>query len=206
VLSSLIDRFDVPSRMLSLVYRGHTGGQIKELRKAIGNGKRIRVQSYGESQVRRAIADADVVFFGIDRDEPVLDAEEIRDCRDFIARPLTVIDFNTFGSTTGLETIPGVTLIDAVELDAAVNEFADAMCATERFSQAVKDVEERIIEGMPALNGGSTTPQRCHGSLCSNEETELEDRSAVVVDRWRRCMQCSGGYAPRQSAAIEELA
>jgi hypothetical protein len=175
------------------------------LRKAIGNGKRIRVQSYAERQVRQAIADADIVFFGIDRNEPVLDAEEIRECRDFTSRPLTVIDFNTFGSTTGLETIPGVTLVDAVALDDAVAAFADAMCATESFVHAVRGAEERIIERLPTLKGESTMPQRCHRSNGKRNGSAGGRKAVRVEDRWRRCVQCSGEPRVGESVAVEEL-
>lgn len=145
VLRTLIDRFDVPSRQLTLLYRGHKrGGQIKLLRKAIGNGKRTRVQSYCEPGVTEAIAKADVVFFGIDSDQPVVDAARIRQCRDLADRPLTIVDFNMHGSTRGLDDVDGVHVITAQQLETAVTAFADEMCGTERFANAVSDVEHRI--------------------------------------------------------------
>jgi len=73
VLRALMSKFGVPDRQLTLIYRGHSrGGQMKMLRKAIGNGRRVRVQSYDEPQVARIIGEADVVVFGLDRKEPVL--------------------------------------------------------------------------------------------------------------------------------------
>ncbi len=206
VLATLMGHFEVPSRLVTLIYRGHTGGQIKELRKAIGNGKRLRVQSYAERQVRRAIADADVVFFGIDRDGPVLHADDIRECRDFTSRPLTVFDFNTFGSTEGLETIPGVTLIDAAGLDRAVVAFADAMCATESFAAAAKGAEERIVERLPTLKGESTKPQRCHLAFGKTFASPHEGEAAHVANRWRRCLRCSHEHNEGRSIALGEVA
>ncbi|MDO8630937.1 MAG: ferrochelatase [Phycisphaerales bacterium] len=147
LLRTLTERFDVPSSRLTLLYRGHKhGGQIKLLRKAIGNGRRIRVQSYGEPRVTRILAGADVVFFGIDHREPVLHAEQLRGCRDFESRPLTIIDFNTFGSTSGLETLEGVSLVPAELLEAEAEAFADQMCATPHFAKAVEAAERFIQE------------------------------------------------------------
>jgi ferrochelatase len=147
LLRTLTERFDVPSSRLTLLYRGHKhGGQVKLLRKAIGNGRRIRVQSYGEPRVTRILAGADVVFFGIDHREPVLLAEQLRGCRDFQTRPLTIIDFNTFGSTSGLETLEGVSLVPAERLEAEVEAFADRTCATPHFAKAVEAAEQFIQE------------------------------------------------------------
>lgn len=155
VLRALRERFDVPSRQLTLLYRGHKrGGQIKLLRRAIGNGRRIRVQSYAEGSVIRAITAADVVIFGGDSDEPVIDAAQIRRSRDWIARPLTVLDFNMFGSTTGLQTVEGVRLYDAHRLEAEVTAFADEMCESGEFTSAVQAAETWIIE--QALPVGTT--------------------------------------------------
>lgn len=150
VLHTFMERFEVPSRQVTLLYRGHRrGGQTKILRKAIGQGRRIRVQSYQELAVQRAIAEADVVVFGVDRDEPVLTAEQLRGPRDRQSRPLAVFDFNLFGSTVDLDTILGVTLYDAPRLEAEVAAFADRMCASRRFSQAVQAAEAWLQEHGP---------------------------------------------------------
>jgi glutamyl-tRNA reductase len=147
LLRTLTERFDVPSSRLTLLYRGHKhGGQVKLLRKAIRNGRRIRVQSYSEPRVTRILAGADVVFFGIDHREPVLHAEQLRGCRDFPTRPLTIIDFNSFGSTSGLETLEGVSLVPAELLEAEAEAFADRMCATPHFAKAVEAAEQFIQE------------------------------------------------------------
>jgi glutamyl-tRNA reductase len=150
ILAVLTGRFGVPRRQLTLLHRGHShGGHLKMLRRAIGNGRRIRVHKYDEESVIRAIADADVVLFGLDRKEPVLDAEQIRDCRDFTDRPLAVIDFNMFGSTAGMEALDGVRVWDAEDLEDAVAAFAEDMCRSEEFTQAVEAAELWIRDRVP---------------------------------------------------------
>lgn len=150
ILKALAERFDVPRRQMTLLHRGHGhGSHLKMLRRAIGNGRRIRVQSYAENSVLEAVADADVVFFGLDHKEPVLDWERIRACRDFIARPLTIVDFNMFGSTTGMENAEGVRLWKADDLERAVAAFANDMCGSEGFVRATEEAESWIRDHLP---------------------------------------------------------
>jgi glutamyl-tRNA reductase len=152
VLEMLADAFDVPKRQMTIVYRGHKGGQMKLIRAALGNGKRVRVQSYSDRAVIEAIARSDVVFFGTDGDEPVLDAEALRRTRDFTQRPLTIVDFNTFGSTCGLEAIEGVTAWKADRLEREVRVYADAMCAQEDFFAAAEEADAWIESRLPELS------------------------------------------------------
>ncbi len=145
VLRVLRDEFDVPDKQLSLYYRGHKhGGQVKLLRKAIGHGRRIRVQSYGEPRVLRGIQSADVVVFGVDRDDPILCAQQLQGARDWVDRPLTIFDFNLFGSTDGVAVLPGVTLFAADQLEDHVSAFADDLCRADGFASAVATVETAI--------------------------------------------------------------
>ncbi|MGD2110320.1 MAG: ferrochelatase [Phycisphaerae bacterium] len=146
VLSALGERFEVPTRTITLVYRGHGSGQMKLLRKAIGNGKRLRVGAYHEQAAVNAVLGADVVVLGIDASEPVLHADAIRDRRDFKQRPLTIIDFNSFGSTKGMETIEGVSVWTETQLDAEVIAYGETMCALDRFVEAVEQAEQWIVE------------------------------------------------------------
>ncbi|MCH7870822.1 MAG: ferrochelatase [Planctomycetes bacterium] len=147
VLRTLTDRFQVPSRQLTLVYRGHKkGGQIKILRRAIGHGRRIRVQTYQDDAVAKAIHEADVVVFGVDHDAPILDVRRVADRRADQERPLTVFDFNVFGSTEGLESLPNVNLFDAARLEHEVTTFADDMCRASGFNEAVDEAEAWIVE------------------------------------------------------------
>jgi glutamyl-tRNA reductase len=149
VLGALRERLEVSPRQMTLIYRSHRGGQIKLLRKAISNGKRVRAQHYTEQAVLEAIAEADVVYFGIDSDAPVLRAHDLREVRDFVERPLTVIDFNTFGSTEGLVAIDGVTVWHAARLEQEVAAYAETMSAEAGFAAAVDEAEAWIAEHLP---------------------------------------------------------
>jgi ferrochelatase len=165
VLETLSERFDVPQSRLALVYRNHHGGQIKLLRRVIGNGKRVKVNAYTERAVSKAIAEADIVYFGIDRDEKVLSADALGDLRDFTERPLTIIDFNTFGSTRGVETVPGVTLWSAEQLEREVSVYAAEMCAGEQFAQALEETEAWIEQRVPkSATAGLELPCKSNGN------------------------------------------
>lgn len=146
-LRTLRNRYDVPSSQLTILYRGHKhGGQVKLLRQAIGGGLRLRVESYDEPRVRRIISDADLLIFGLDRKEPIITADQLRDVRDWESRPLTILDFNMFGSTVGLEDINGITVYDARRLQAEVETVASDICEQENFAEAVKTVESKLAE------------------------------------------------------------
>ena len=171
ILQTLYQRFGVKESDVTLVYRNHQGGQMKLLRKAVGRGRRLRTHSYSDQAVLEAIADADVVYFGIDRDTPVLDAEALHGLRDFKQRPLTIIDFNMSGSTELHEKLEGIQLWNAAQLDAEVDIYAQTMCANEDFPRAVREAEtwieqhapEPITEcaGLPCLCPSTTACSAC---------------------------------------------
>ncbi len=148
VVATLSDHFQVPHRQMTLVYRCNHG-QMKLLRSAIGNGKRLRVNSYSERGVIRAIAEADFVFFGIDRPEPVLDATELHGLRDYGERPLRVVDFNSFGSLSNHAPMDGLSIWSAADLDRAVAAHAEIMRARGQFARAVEEAEEWIERHLP---------------------------------------------------------
>jgi len=151
IIEALAERFGVPRRRLTLLHRGHGhDGHLKMLRRAIGSGRRRRVHKYSDKQVIDAIADADAVFIGLDRREPVLDARRIRACRDFTARPLTIVDFNMFGSTLGLQDLDGVRVWTADQLEDAAATFAADMCDRREFGQAAEAAESWIRDRIPA--------------------------------------------------------
>jgi hypothetical protein len=149
VLETLYGHFGVKEPSVTLVYRAHQGGQMKLLRKAVGHGRRLRVGSYTERAVLDAIADADIVYYGIDRDDPVLAAEMLAGLRDFNERTLFIVDFNTAGSTAGLDQIPGVTVFDAGLLDREVEIFADTLVSRDEFPQIVQEAEAWIEQHAP---------------------------------------------------------
>jgi glutamyl-tRNA reductase/protoheme ferro-lyase len=149
VVATLSEHFRVPQRQMTLVYRCNHG-QMKLLRAAIGNGKRIRVNAYSEQAVVREIADADFVYFGIDHPEPVIDAEALRGLRDYAARPLQIVDFNSFGSLSNAGPIDGVSVWMASDLDQAVTAHAEITRARGNFAQALDEAEEWILNQVSA--------------------------------------------------------
>ncbi len=163
VLSALTEQYRVPPRRITAVYRDHHG-QMKQLRAALGNGKRLRVHSYLDERVLRAIADADVVFFGIDQTEPVIEASALVDSRDLATRPLTVVDFNSFGSIDEDADLEGVRLWSAGQLDQAVAAHVAITTTRAGFARAAGQAEARIgrhlVEGARPSPAPPTRPAR----------------------------------------------
>jgi glutamyl-tRNA reductase len=178
VLGALTESFGVSPRQLTLVYRNRHGGQMKLLRKAIGNGRRLRVNAYTEDAVTSAIADADVVCFGIDTSDPVLDVADIQKRRDLSQRPLTVIDFNTFGAVKNADDVPGVRIWRAGTLDGEVSAFADRLCRGEGFARALNAAESWINERVLDAAMNHTTGEPSAPSVDSDG-----DREPISCDR-----------------------
>jgi len=160
ILATLVEEHAVPHRQMTLVYRDHHG-QLRQLRAALGSGRKLRVHAYGEDAVLRAIADADFVFFGIDQAEPVLDAGLIRGVRDVTARPLTLVDFNQFGSVAHVEELGAVTRWSAKALDEAVAAHAAVTLTRSGFPQALAEAEDWILTRLPA--GDGVAPRKPRG-------------------------------------------
>ena len=75
-------------------------------------------------------------------------------------RPLTIFDFNVFGSTKGLESLPNVTLFDAARLEREATTFADDMCRASDFNEAVDEAEAWIVEhALSSRPGHDAEPQ-----------------------------------------------
>lgn len=150
VLGTLRDDHGVPDQRLTVVFRGHHG-QRRELRKAVGGGTALKTHGYGDEEVLTRVAAADVVYFGIDRPDPVFRASTLAGLRDFRTRPLIVLDFNSSGSI-GAGPLPSfVTVWDAKDLDHAVAAHTAIMTARADFREALDEAEERI-----ALRLGTT--------------------------------------------------
>jgi len=143
ILSALRQDYGVPACQMTVVYRDHHG-RMKELRRAIGNGRRLRVHAYADPRVLRAIEDADVVFFGLDQPEPVVEAPALASLRDFTVQPLTVVDFNSSGSVGAGAVPPGIRVWDAAELDRVVAAHSAITTTREGFARALDEVE-RVI-------------------------------------------------------------
>jgi hypothetical protein len=145
VLTAFREHTQVPPERLTLIHRTQSrGAQLKRLRTAIGDGARLRVDQYDDPRVADAIADADVVVFAIDRREPIFELEQIAGKRDLDRRPLIVLDFNTFGSTSGLDDAAGVMLFDAQHLDREVIRYADGLCECPAFHVSTAEAERWI--------------------------------------------------------------
>lgn len=149
VLEALRDEHAVPEARLTVVYRDHHG-QMKELRAALGSGKRLRVHAYTDERVLSAIANADVVYLGIDQKEPVFETSTLAGLRDFTRRPLTIVDFNSFGSLDDTELPRGMALWSAKALDQAVAAHTAILTARTDFSKALSNAEERIADRLSA--------------------------------------------------------
>lgn len=156
VLTTLATEHGVPHRHMTLVYRDHHG-QLRQLRAALGSGRKLRVHDYGEEAVLRAIGNADFVYFGIDQAEPVLDAAALLSVRDLAARRLTVVDFNEFGSIRYPDRLAPITRWSARELDEAVAANAAVTLTRSGFTRALAEAEEAILARLgvaPVIMGG----------------------------------------------------
>jgi glutamyl-tRNA reductase len=143
VLAALIEQHHVPHRQITAVYRDHHG-QMKEMRTALGSARRLRVHSYLDQRVLGAIAEADFVFFGIDQTEPVIAASALLDSRDLATRPLTLVDFNSFGSIDEDADLAGARLWTARQLDQAVATHVAITTTRAGFTLAQEQAEEWI--------------------------------------------------------------
>jgi glutamyl-tRNA reductase len=150
ILTALREDHGVPEVRLTAVYRDHHG-QMKELRAAVGGGRRLRVHAYTDERVLSAIARADMVYFGIDQMDPVLAASALEGLRDFTQRRLTILDFNSFGSLGGSTSFPtGMSVWSAKDLDQAVATRTAILTAHRDFSRAVAEAEEHITGRLAA--------------------------------------------------------
>ncbi|MFC1530509.1 ferrochelatase [Gemmatimonadota bacterium] len=156
ILRTLAGEYSVHGRRKTVVYRCHHG-QMKLLRSALGDGRRLRVHAYSEESVIDAITGADFVYFGIDHPDPVLDATILTDLRDFGKRPLLIMDFNSFGSLTDTDVPEGVTLWTSEEIDTVVTSRTTDLSADEGFHAAVREagawIEARITGGRDGEEG-----------------------------------------------------
>lgn len=161
ILQVLIEHFEISSENLTLIYRG--GGRqrlVKLLRQAIGQGRRILVNKYCEPEVSRAIAQADIVFLGVDRREPILTSSCISSLRDFTIHPLTIIDFNTFGSCEDFDEIAGIKVITASQLEAEVARYTDALLDDVDIHKAAVAAQRVISAEVNSARSSNELPAR----------------------------------------------
>jgi glutamyl-tRNA reductase len=186
VVRTLRKHFEVPARNLTAVYRTQSRGtRIKQLRKELGNGSRLRVDTYRDVRLRKAVAEADIVVFALDVRAPVMDRESLQDLRDFAGRPLLIIDFNSFDSTTGLDALPGVQVINAATVDQAVAEFAGTLMACPAFSVAREQAECEIHRHLERVAGRPAA-----GTDAGDESGADDGEACCPCPRERRRRTC----------------
>lgn len=164
-LETLTRRFSVPTGQLALMYRGHRkGALIKRLHAAVGQGTMEVVETYSDASVLDAVAGADLVIFAIDQREPAFTGHELAAARGPGAKPLTIVDFNTFGSVAIAATVPGVRYIDAAHVDAQVAAFNRELVDDAALATAVREAERWIAAHVePACHRArSTSRGRSH--------------------------------------------
>jgi glutamyl-tRNA reductase/protoheme ferro-lyase len=164
VLETLRDRFRVPQDNISLIYRGHRKGTlIKRLKEAVGEGAITIVDDYSSPSVLATIARADFVVFALDQRQPVFTGAALQQCRDLAARPLTIVDFNTFDSIASAEDIAGLRFINAARIDSEVSSFNREQLASPRLGAAVRHAETWIARHVGSVGepGDTCTAGGC---------------------------------------------
>ena len=136
-----------PGRPITFVYRG-VGRKdlVRFVQNTVPAADRICVQTYDDERLLDAISEADTVVLGVDNREPILEAAAVRALRDFVARPLTFVDFNTHGSIDGQIREDGLRHVTISELKAAVTAFGRDFADTEPFRRARERVESMIAD------------------------------------------------------------
>jgi protoheme ferro-lyase len=158
ILETLIKNFGVARERLSLIYRGRRkGALVRRLHNTTGEGQVTIVDSYTDPAVLAAIARSDLVFLGIDQREPIATGKDLMECRDLCERPLTVLDFNTFGSISpatmaggmgrggaGRTHMLGLDFLTAKEIDSGIDEFNNDTTAKPAFESSLGEAEAWI--------------------------------------------------------------
>jgi protoheme ferro-lyase len=173
ILETLIKNFRIPRERLSLIYRGRRkGALVRRLHNATGEGQVTIVESYTDPIVLAAIARNDLVFLGIDQREPIASTHDLTACRDLASRPLTVLDFNTFGSLTpspprggpgrggpeSLSTAHGFTLLTSSEIHSTIDTFNSQAISDPDFSKALAAAEAWITDHAHPLTPSPSHP------------------------------------------------
>jgi glutamyl-tRNA reductase len=150
VLETLAADFGLPHASLSLVYRGQRSGALtRRLEAAIGGGRTVNVDCYNDPTLVGEVAAADAVFLAGDHREPILCGNALREARaqaGVCGRPLTVVDFNTFPSTANLDAVEGARLLNAAEIELAIQSFNRDVLSQPAFARALAAAEALIAE------------------------------------------------------------
>jgi glutamyl-tRNA reductase len=147
ILEALGSRFGIARERISLFYRGERNGRLaKRMHAAAAQDRVLSVETYSDPEVASALARADLVLVATDQREPVLNGLRLGAGRDLAARPITIIDFNTFGSTEDLQGVEGVRLIDASAVDERVEGFNREIVDDVEFLAAAGEADRWIAE------------------------------------------------------------
>jgi len=172
----------VPGERVTVVYRSATQRRLAKVLKKLAQGaRRLVVDEYDGSEVLATVAEVDVLFLGVDRQQPVLRRGHIEGLRDFDARPLVVIDFNVNGSTEGLGDIPGVRVVGADQLDRHVEGYSTELSRDDGFVAALAIAELRLqreaygaqrepVSALPRTPANESSPRAAAPAARDNEE------------------------------------
>jgi glutamyl-tRNA reductase len=139
--------FNIPPKQITFYHRCHrSNGQVKSIRRASLGCQRQRVEDYAGPELLAAIADASLVVFGIDRDQPVLHGDRLREAREGRSYPLVILDFNTLGSTEAVQSDGGLSFFDAQQLENEAHEYALKMQLDPSFTEAVDEIETLLVD------------------------------------------------------------
>jgi protoporphyrin/coproporphyrin ferrochelatase len=172
-LRVLVNEYKVPQSQISVVYRGgNRRNTVHEIRSIAPQSRRLLVDEYAGDAFDSVIADADIVVMGVDRKEPILDAALTKWTRDYTTRPLTLIDFNSFGSTIGFDRKPGVSLVVYGEIERAVSGFARRAIETQAFHSAKQAAQVRLDEIVHFFLEPGSSETGVNGTHCARGRLE----------------------------------
>jgi len=149
----LLTEFGVNPRDITVYHRSHrSNGLMKVIRRAAFGCRTVQVEEYVSPMLAEAIGASRLAIFGIDRASPVLSGETLRDARIGIEHSTIVLDFNTFNSTSGIETTSGVQLIDAQAIERSIRDYAAHLSGDTRFIEAVSEAEKALVSVVPLFD------------------------------------------------------
>lgn len=185
LLRIMVEGRVIDTDRLTFVYRGTARKDlVKFIRRIAPHARRLRVDRYDDNEVIKALADADVLFLGVDSRDPVLRFEQLEGVRDFDARPLTIVDFNSFGSTAGFEGIDGVRLIDAEQIGQAAVEYGEMQLIRPGFDAAF-DEARRYVETAACAADWNPIAKECVNGPCEECRHSGHCRHAAPSERMR---------------------
>lgn len=139
--------FEVHPNQITFFHRCHqSNGTVKAVRRASMGCHRKKVEDYQSEEIYQAIGQASLVIWGIDRDHPVLNADQFHQYRADNPTPLAMLDFNTLGSTEGLDSEEKLAFLDAQALEAEARAYALRMESNPDFWRALDEVETHILD------------------------------------------------------------